>query len=274
VAFEETPALFPDGYPMSDAALYYGWYADGVSGPFTQPEFRFKPGAIAVHLHSFSASTLHDPKLNWVAPLLMKGAAASLGNVYEPYLQLTTNLDVLNDRLLHGFTLAESASMATQALSWMTVVVGDPLYRPYASWSNLAAKRDDSKPNSHWEMYHDFAVRNAALPAAEFRAAARAAASRAKNGPMLEDVGLMEARDRDFRSAASHFSEARIVYATKEDILRVVLEEVESWIKQGNRRRALELVHGVLKIVSDTPAAALLRKIEQDLTPAPTQSAR
>jgi uncharacterized protein (TIGR03790 family) len=33
VVFEDTPAVFPDGYPMNDCALYYGWYAGGISGP-------------------------------------------------------------------------------------------------------------------------------------------------------------------------------------------------------------------------------------------------
>jgi uncharacterized protein (TIGR03790 family) len=140
VVYDDGPALFPDGYPMSDCALYYGWYAAGVTGPFAQPTFRFTPGAIAVHIHSFSASTLRNPNAAWVAPLLTKGAAASVGNVYEPYLQMTTHLDIMNDRLLHGFTFAESSYMATQALSWMTVMVGDPLYRPYASWLQIDAK--------------------------------------------------------------------------------------------------------------------------------------
>lgn len=270
VVFEETSAIFPHGYPMTDTALYYGWYAEDASGPFAQPEFRFQPGAIAVHLHSFSASTLRDPKANWVAPLLTKGAAASVGNVYEPYLELTTNLDLLNDRLLHGFTFAESAYMATQALSWMTVMVGDPLYRPYVSWLQLDAKRDPPESVSDWKMYHDFAVRNVSRSASEFRTVAREAASRWKNGPMLEDLGLMEARDGKFRSATSHFSEARTIYGKRDDILRVVMEEADSWIKQNHRRRALELVRSVLKIVSDTPAAALLRKIEQDLSPPAT----
>ena len=75
--YDDAPAIFPDGYPMSDCALYYGWYAGGVAGPFTQPDFRFVPGAVAVHIHSFSANTLRDPNANWVAPLLTKGAAAS-----------------------------------------------------------------------------------------------------------------------------------------------------------------------------------------------------
>src|SRR4029450_12276497 len=123
---------------------------------FTESDFRFVPGAVAVHIHSFSAATLRDPNANWVAPLLAKGAAASLGNVYEPYLQLTANLDIFNDRLLRGFTLAESAYMSHRGLSWMSVVVGDPLYRPYASWSQLDSKKDVSKTASSWKMYHQF----------------------------------------------------------------------------------------------------------------------
>ncbi|PYK32757.1 MAG: hypothetical protein DME54_15010, partial [Verrucomicrobia bacterium] len=80
VVYENTPALFPEAYPMTDCALYYGWYAGSVTGPFARPDFRFLPGAIAVHIYSFSASTLRDSNTNWVASLVSKGAAASLGN--------------------------------------------------------------------------------------------------------------------------------------------------------------------------------------------------
>jgi uncharacterized protein (TIGR03790 family) len=127
VVHDDSASVFPDGFPMSDCALYYGWYAGGVTGPFNQPGFSFVPGAVAVHIHSFSANSLRDPNAGWVAPLIARGAAATVGNVYEPYLQLTSHLDILNDRLLHGFTFAESAYMSTQGLSWMNVMVGDPL---------------------------------------------------------------------------------------------------------------------------------------------------
>ena len=176
VVYDETPAIFPEGYPMTECALYYGWYAATVAGPFTQPGFRFLPGAVAVHIHSFSASTLRDPNANWVAPLVTKGAAASMGNVYEPYLELTAHLDIFNDRLLHGFTFAESAYMSIRALSWMSVMVGDPLYRPYASWLQIDAPRDSAKSGTDWKMYHEFAVKNVARPVSEFRTLARQAA--------------------------------------------------------------------------------------------------
>jgi uncharacterized protein (TIGR03790 family) len=268
VVYEDTPALFPAGYPMSDCALYYGWYSGNVAGPFTQPDFHFVPGAVAVHIHSFSASTLRDPDTNWVAPLLTKGAAVSLGNVYEPYLGLTANLNIFNDRLLHGFTFAESAYMSVRGLSWMSVMVGDPLYRPYASWLQIGAKRDTGKSSSVWKMYHEFALKNSNRPPSEFRTLAREAASRAGNGPMIEDLGLMEAREGNFATATSYFQQARASYSRRDDILRVVLEEANSWIKQDNPKRALTLVRSVLRIISDAPASVLLRQIEQDLSPA------
>ncbi|MDQ3414040.1 MAG: TIGR03790 family protein, partial [Verrucomicrobiota bacterium] len=49
--------LFPAGFPMNDCALYYGWYSGGMTGPFTDAGFAFRPGAVAVHIHSFSANT-------------------------------------------------------------------------------------------------------------------------------------------------------------------------------------------------------------------------
>jgi uncharacterized protein (TIGR03790 family) len=266
VVYEDTPAIFPENYPMSDCAIYYGWYTGGVAGPFTQSDFRFVTGAVAVHIHSYSASTLRDPSANWVAPLVARGAVASLGNVYEPYLHLTTHLNTFNDRLLHGFTFAESAYMATPALSWMNVMVGDPLYRPYASWLQLGATRDVGKSASEWKMYHDFAVKNVTRPVAEYRNLARQLASRARNGAMIEDLGLMEAADGNFALATSYFQQARACYTKRDDILRAVLEEADGWIKQEKPKRALDVVRSTLRIVPDAPTAVLLRKMEQDLT--------
>ena len=267
VVYDEAPAVFPAGYPVSDCALYYGWYADHVAGPFAQPLFVFTPGAIAVHIHSFSASTLRNPNANWVGPLLTHGATAAIGNVYEPYLQLTSNLNIFNDRLLHGFTFAESAYMSQQPLSWMAVMVGDPLYRPYAAWLQIGAKREAAKNTSEWKMYHDFAVQNAERSPAEFRTLARQAASRARNGAMIEDLGLMEAKDGKFAEATTFFQQARSLYTKRDDILRVVLQEADCWIKQQKPKRALDLVRSVLRIVSDAPATALLRQMEARLAP-------
>jgi len=65
---------FPAGFPMSQIAIYIGWYTEHVSGPLAQPTVEFMPGAFAYHLHSFSAGSLRTTNRNWVGPLLAKGA--------------------------------------------------------------------------------------------------------------------------------------------------------------------------------------------------------
>jgi uncharacterized protein (TIGR03790 family) len=274
--YEDTPEIFPSGYPMTDCALYFGWYAGTVAGPFTQPDFQFAPGAIAVHIHSFSASTLHDENANWAGPLLTKGAAATIGNVYEPYLQLTAHLNIFNDRLLHGFTFAESAYMSIQTLSWQSVMVGDPLYRPYAPWLDLAEKAETQKAASDWSAYHDFATKNSSLPAAEYRATAKQFSARTHNAPMLEDIGLLEASAENYVDATACFDLARTTYTKRDDILRTVLHEADAFAKQNKPKRGAELLQSVLRMVPNAPASALLKKKEMELdamkptaTPAP-----
>jgi len=126
---------FPVSFPISQIALYAGWYEyDGqVSGPFTRPGIEFMPGAFAYHLHSFSAATIRSAKQNWVGPLLDKGVTATMGCVYEPYLEFTPNLTVFFHRWIAlGFSFGEAAYACQNYLSWQTTVVGDPLYRPFA----------------------------------------------------------------------------------------------------------------------------------------------
>ncbi|MEN3369874.1 MAG: hypothetical protein V7609_2017 [Verrucomicrobiota bacterium] len=265
VIYDDSPALFPDGYPMTDCALYFGWYAGAMAGPFTQPDFRFAPGAIAVHIHSYSASTLKYDNERWAGPLLSKGATATIGNVYEPYLQLTSHLNIFSDRLLHGFTFAESAYMSVQTLSWMSVMVGDPLYRPYASWLRIDEKPEAGKSSSDWKAYHEFATKNGSLPESEFRAQARQFASRTRNAPMLEDLGLIEAAAGNFAVASACFDQARTIYTKRDDILRAVLHEANALTKDNKAKRGLDLIRSVLRIVSDAPASALLKKLEAEL---------
>jgi uncharacterized protein (TIGR03790 family) len=128
---DENPGTFPASFPMSQIAIYIGWYDGGVSGPFTQPTVEFMPGAFAYHLHSFSAATLRSASQNWVGPLLAKGATITMGCVAEPYLSGTPDVAVFTARLLYsGFTFGEAAYASQSVLSWQTTVVGDPLYRP------------------------------------------------------------------------------------------------------------------------------------------------
>lgn len=128
---ERTGATFGAVARFDAPVLYFGWYATDVNGPFVRDGFQFAPGAVALHIHSFSADTLHSPTKGWAGPLVARGVAATFGNVFEPYLEFTIRPDLLFSELAAGHTLGDAAYFATPMLSWQAIVIGDPLYRPF-----------------------------------------------------------------------------------------------------------------------------------------------
>lgn len=134
--FDQKPGVWGDVFPLEDAAFYFGWYTKHAVGPFVQPDFVFRPGAVAYHLHSASAASLRTDTRYWAGPLLAKGAAATMGAVHEPYLGYTPHIDILVDRLCRGETFGAAAYMATKGASWQMTFVGDPLYRPFMTSLN------------------------------------------------------------------------------------------------------------------------------------------
>ncbi|MFP4357594.1 MAG: TIGR03790 family protein [Puniceicoccaceae bacterium] len=113
-------------------ALYFGWYTRSIAGVWKDLDLSVPPGAIALHIHSFSATTLRNRDEGWAGPLVARGVAATVGNVYEPYLEGTHNPVLFLDSLLAGKTLVEAATRSNRFLSWQTILIGDPLYRPFA----------------------------------------------------------------------------------------------------------------------------------------------
>ncbi len=149
---DEKPTLFPEDFQMTDAAMYAGWYSERVTGVFKRPDFKFRRGAVAYHLHSWSAAHLHNVEATWVGPLLAHGAAASFGNVFEPYLRMTPHVDMFFQRLLAGATFAEAGWYSQPTLSWQTTFVGDPLYRPFGLSvdGQIAQLEADKNPDVAW----------------------------------------------------------------------------------------------------------------------------
>ena len=70
-----------------------------------------------------------------IAEWLRLGGAAGVGNVQEPGVSSfnITNEDRMFEMLLDGYTWAEAAWNATQQLSFVNTVVGDPLMR-FRQW--------------------------------------------------------------------------------------------------------------------------------------------
>jgi uncharacterized protein (TIGR03790 family) len=129
---DDRPSVFTAAFPLCQVALYAGWYEQDVAGAFALPKVEFMTGAVAYHLHSFSGHEIRNPTHYWVGPLIDKGATATMGCVYEPYLAGTPDVSVFFARFLRGFTFGEAAYACQSLLSWQTTVVGDPLYRPFA----------------------------------------------------------------------------------------------------------------------------------------------
>jgi len=129
---ESTKQQFGPKARADAPALYLGWYSQKAQGRFAAPDVRLAPGAIALHLHSFSAESLRSEHAGWTPWLVKQGAAHVSGNVYEPYLSLTLRPDLLVDGVKRGLTAGEAAWYATPAVSWQGVILGDPFYRPFA----------------------------------------------------------------------------------------------------------------------------------------------
>jgi uncharacterized protein (TIGR03790 family) len=226
-------STLPLNYPLKDTAVYFGWYDWNVSGPFTNPSFKFRPGAVAVHLHSFSAAQLLNPNKNWCAPLLNKGAAATLGNVYEPLLHLTHHFDIFTERLLAGYTLAEAAYMSAPVLSWQHVVLGDPLYRPFLRLDGSG----DKEPTDAAYRALRIARMRWAKDASEREKQLRLAASRMKSPIIMEAIGLDLMERKQSARAALAFRDAKAIYTSNVDKLRMdMLVAALDW--EGQRKAA------------------------------------
>ena len=129
--FEKTKRLM-DGRDRYDApAIYMGWYRQNAYGAWREPKWSVPPGAIGFHLHSFSATTVRSTSTGWLGAFVNQGYCATVGNVYEPYLDYTHHPHLLLGALLDGHTFGEAAMFSNPALSWQGVAIGDPLYRPF-----------------------------------------------------------------------------------------------------------------------------------------------
>jgi uncharacterized protein (TIGR03790 family) len=211
--FNET---LPKNYPMENAAVYFGWYDWNVNGPFLNPRFRFRKGAVAAHLHSFSAQQLSNPNQNWCAPLLERGAAVTVGNVFEPYLHLTHDFSMLYQRLLEGHSWVEACWMAMPVTSWQGVVLGDPLYQPFR---HLSGTGKVTKEDREFRALRAAALKWPDSPV-ERRSQLDQAADRMRSGVLAEAVGLELLSQGLGAEATVRFRTAKTLYVRTEDKMR------------------------------------------------------
>ncbi len=126
-----------------DVAIYCGWYSHAKFVDSCE----FVPGAVAWHLASSEAVTLRRPDSTvWCPNLLKKGVCATIGPVAEPYTVGFPKPAEFYGFLATGeYTLVESYARSQLFCSWMSVLVGDPLYNPFKK--NAKLKVSDVVPS-------------------------------------------------------------------------------------------------------------------------------
>ena len=97
------------------------------------PAFKWNKGAVGYHVASSEATTLKQPGANvWCKRMLEEGVAATLGPVAEPYLFSFPLPDQFFPLLMTGkLTLLEVYFLTVPQVSWMQILIGDPLYQPF-----------------------------------------------------------------------------------------------------------------------------------------------
>lgn len=244
VFIDRSEAVLCDGWPLPDTILYFGWYTDHITGALASPSFHFKRGAIACHLHSFSAGSIRTHDKAWVGPLLSHGAAVTFGNVFEPYLSLTIHFDILNKRLLEGFTVGEAAWSATPALSWMNVVLGDPLYRPFGK--GIGSKLGD-EADRDYALYQGMAIRLAGEPDGHVKTALTEFAEKRHRPRLLELTALLSALQSKFPQAIDLLEHAESTTQDPADLLRMRLYRAEMLRRSEKAGDARALLRAALK---------------------------
>ena len=271
---DKNPATFPADFPMSQIAIYCGWYDEYVSGPFTLPKVEFMPGAFAYHLHSYSASTLRSTNQFWAGPLLAKGATCTMGCVNEPYLSCTPNVYAFLARLIAGgFTFGEAAWAAQPVLSWQTTVVGDPLYRPFG--------REPSALHAEFARTHNPLIEWSYLrivdlglvhgtPAAQLAAFLETIPATTKSAVLTEKLADLYEMQGKPSSAIETYQLALTRNPSPEQRIRIRLTLGEKLLAQNREADALEKYKQLLQESPDYPGKASvearLAALEQKLT--------
>jgi uncharacterized protein (TIGR03790 family) len=259
---------FPADFPMSQIAVYMGWYAEHACGPFAEPKVEFMPGAFAYHLHSFSASTIRSTTSRWIGPFLAKGATATMGSVDEPYLAGTPDLAVFAGRFFYqGFSFGEAACACQSVLSWQTTVVGDPLYRPVTKNPDVQHQdllRQKSKfAEWSWLRLINMNLANGKSPV-ELVALLEQLPVRKESSILSEKLGDLYAEQGKPSSTAHAYEEALNLNPSPQQRIRVTLELGEKLRALNKEEDAYDFYAAMLKDCPDYPNK---RDIVQRLLP-------
>lgn len=258
VEIDRRSEVAPKYAPWDQIAFYAGWYTGDFQGPFELPTARFRRGAIAYHIHSFSAETVRSETKNWVGPLLSHGATATMGAVYEPYLRFTPDISLFVSALLSGLSFAEAAYQSQLSLSWMVTFVGDPLYRPFPRnfYENLDAAQTADSPDLPWFRLRKVRLlANAGSLSETKTAVAKLVEDFSKNEIILEGGADIYKDLNEKKDATELYEKALDLVGEREprDRLRLLMKLAELNRRDDKPKEALKLYE---KLMVEYPEAA------------------
>lgn len=256
VEIDRRPEVASKFSPWDQIAFYAGWYTQDCQGPFGLPTARFRPGAIAYHIHSFSAETVRSETKNWVGPLLAHGATATMGAVYEPYLRFTPDVSLFVSALLSGLSFAEAGYQSQLSLSWMVTFVGDPLYRPFPRnfYENLDAATTANSPNLPWLRLRKARLAANAGSLTETRAAVAKLIEDFPKSEIIAEGSADIYRDLNERKeAAQLYDEALDIVGDKKssDRLRLLCKLSDLFRRDEQSKKTMELFEQIMKEFPD-----------------------
>jgi uncharacterized protein (TIGR03790 family) len=133
---------------IKDVIAYASWGSNDRDHTHRLLHNQWLPGAIATEFVSTDARTFRPPPANWdlgtwaesrswyagapqtlTGDYIHEGASGASGQVDEPFLGYCPRPDFILPAYYSGRNLAESFYMGIPGLSWMNVVIGDPLMR-------------------------------------------------------------------------------------------------------------------------------------------------
>ncbi len=118
----------------TDLNGYYSWGSnDSNYVAANYNSLQFAPGAIAETCVSTGARTFLPTTggQSLIANLITQGVTGVKGYTDEPLLQAIASPSIMFNRYTRGWTLAESFYAASRLVSWMDIIIGDPICRAY-----------------------------------------------------------------------------------------------------------------------------------------------
>ena len=157
---------------------YYSWASNDPRNHARKASMRFVAGAVAATFGGADARTFREPPAEWtpngdwrnrdaffegaptslIGDLVREGVTGVAGHVADPFLQSAVRPDVLFPAYAAGMNLAEAFYLALPHLSWQTIVLGDPLCRPFTPTAPPASPLDEGIDDDT-EMPRRFAAR-------------------------------------------------------------------------------------------------------------------